>query len=191
MPLLFWGRYPSGGQGWNIVKIRQRVLFNLLGCIIFFSLPPIACTSCANKINPPPSQSVGGIVEKLTLDDLAARANLIILGDVGDVAYQKEANGSIYTLITFSVEQILKGETTNKVVVKVPGGELDGQIQVVEDAPTFQLGDRVVFFLENGDGIFQVFGGFQGKFTIDKNDMVGNTPLSDFIEQVKNAVAKQ
>ena len=46
-------------------------------------------------------------------------------------------------------------------------------------------------FLEEGDGIFRVFGGFQGKFTIDKDNMVSNVPLKEFVEQVKNAVAKQ
>ena len=173
------------------MKIRHRVLVSLLCCIVFFVLPPIACTSGANTINPPPSQSVRGLVEKLTLDDLAARANLILLGEAIDVVYQKEANDSIYTLVTFSVEQIFKGETADEVVIRVPGGKLDGQIQVVEDSPSFQLGEGAVVFLEKGDGISRVFGGSQGKFTIDKDNMVSNMPLQEFVEQVKNAVAKQ
>ena len=150
----------------------------------------MACTTGVNRINPPPSQSVSGLVEKLTLDDLAARANLVLLAEVVDITYQKEVNDSIYTLVTFSVEQIFKGETANEVVIRVPGGKIDGQVQVVEDAPGFQLGERAVVFLEKGDGIFRAVGGFQGKFTIDKNNMVGNMLLQEFVEQVKNAVAK-
>lgn len=152
---------------------------------------PLACTSGGGTINLPPSQSVSGLVEKLTLDDLATRADLVLLGEAVDVASHKDANGSIYTMVTFSVEQIFKGGTTNDVAVRVPGGELDGQIQLVEDASSFQLGERAVVFLEKGEGIFHVFGGFQGKFTIDKNNMVGNIPLQEFVEQVRNSVAKQ
>jgi len=173
------------------VKIRQRVFVSLLCFITILALFLIACTSGTNTINPLPSQSVSGLVEKLTLDDLAARANLILLGEAIDVVYQKEANDSIYTLVTFSVEQIFKGEIADEVVIRVPGGKLDGQIQVVEDSPSFQLGERAVVFLENGGGISRVFGGSQGKFTIDKDNMVGNILLQEFIEQVRNAVAKQ
>jgi hypothetical protein len=152
---------------------------------------PVACTSPGGTLNLPPSKSVSGLVEKLTLDDLAARADLVLLGKAVDVTGHEEASGNVYTLVTFSVEQFFKGETANQVVVSVPGGKLDGQIQVVEDAPSFQLGERVVVFLEKGDGIFRVLGGFQGKFTIDKNNMVGNVPLQEFVEQVRNAIAKQ
>ena len=173
------------------MKIRQRVIVSLVCCTTILVLFPIACSSGTNTINPPPLQRVSGLVVKLTLDDLAARANLILLGEVVDVVYQKEANGSIYTLVTFSVEQIFKGEVADEVVVSVPGGELDGQIQTVEDTPSFQLGERAMVFLEKGDGIPRVFGGFQGKLTIDKDNMIGNVPLQEYIEQVKNAVTKQ
>ncbi len=46
-------------------------------------------------------------------------------------------------------------------------------------------------FLESSDGFSLVVVGFQGKFTIDKDNMVGNMPLQEFVEQVKNAIAKQ
>lgn len=142
-------------------------------------------------MNLPPSQSASGLVEKLTLDDLAARANLVVLGEAVDIVYQKEANGNIYTLATLSVGQTFKGRTIKEVVISTPGGKLDGKILEVEGAPNFQLGESAIVFLEKGDGIFRVIGEFQGKFTIDKNNMVGNVPLQQFVEQVRNAVAKQ
>jgi len=163
------------------------VLLVSIGVLALFP----ACTSGGGKINPPPSQSASGLVEKLTLDDLAARANLVVLGEVVDVVYQKEANGNIYTLATLSVGQTFKGGTIKEVVISTPGGKLDGKILEVEDAPNFQLGESAIVFLEKGDVIFRVTGGFQGKFTIDKNNMVGNVPLQHFVEQVKNTIAKQ
>ncbi len=176
-------------------KIRRvlgvAIIIMLLISIGVLVLVSTACTSSGDKINLPPSQSGRGLVEKLTLDNLAARADLVLLGEAVDIASHKEANGNIYTLVTSSVEQIFKGETANEVVIRIPGGKLDEQIQVVEDAPSFQLGERAVIFLEKGDGIFRAVGGFQGKLTIDKNNMVGNVPLQEFVEQVRNAVAKK
>ena len=177
-----------------MVKIRRSlgitIIVVLLVGIGVLALFP-ACTSGEGKINPPPSQSASGLVEKLTLDDLAARANLVVLGEAVDVVYQKEANGNIYTLATLSVGQSFKGGTIKEVVISTPGGKLDGKILEVEGAPNFQLGESAIVFLEKGDGIFRVIGGFQGKFTIDNNNMVGNVPLQQFVEQVRNAVAKQ
>jgi len=73
------------------------------------------------------------------------------------------------------------------VVITIPGGELNGQKLLVEDTPSFQLEERAVVFLEERDGIFSVVGGFQGKFTIDKNNMVnGNTPLTEFIDRIRD-----
>lgn len=177
-----------------MVKIRRglgiTIIVVLLVSIGVLALFP-ACTSGGGAINPPPSQSASGLVEKLTLDDLAARANLVVLGEVVDVVYQKEANGNIYTLATLSIGQTFKGGTIKEVVISTPGGKLNGKILEMESAPNFQLGESAIVFLEKGDGIFRVIGGFQGKFTIDKNNMVGNVPLQQFVEQVRNAVAKQ
>ncbi len=177
-----------------MVRIRRRmsikIILLLLASIGVLALL-LACTSGEGTINPPPSQRASGLVERLTLDDLAARANLVVLGEIVDVVYQKEANGNIYTLATLSVGQTFKGGTIKEVVISTPGGKLDGKILEVEGAPNFQLGESVIVFLEKGDGIFHVIGGFQGKFTIDKNNMVGNVPVQQFVEQVRNAVAKQ
>jgi len=177
-----------------MVKIRRglgiTIIVVLLVSIGVLALFP-ACTSGEGTMNLPPSQSASGLVEKLTLDDLAARANLVVLGEAVDIVYQKEANGNIYTLATLSVGQTFKGRTIKEVVISTPGGKLDGKILEVEGAPNFQLGESAIVFLEKGDGIFRVIGEFQGKFTIDKNNMVGNVPLQQFVEQVRNAVAKQ
>ena len=178
-----------------MIKIRRKlgitIIKVLLVSISILFLTPLACTSGGEIIDLPPSQSASGLAERLTLDDLAARANLVVLGEVVDIVYQKEADGSIYTLATLSVEQTFKGETIKEVVISTPGGKLDGEILEVEGAPKLQLGESAIVFLEKGDGIFRVIGGFQGKFTIDENNMVGNVPLPQFVEQVRNAVAKQ
>jgi len=139
-----------------------------------------------------PSQSTEGLVEKLTIEGLTGRADSILIGEVTDITCYKEDEGNIYTQVILRVEQTIKGETQGEVVIRVPGGEVDGLRLWVEDAPSFQLGERAVVFLEEGEGIFNVVGGFQGKFTIDNNNMVsGNMPLTEFVEQLRGILAKQ
>jgi hypothetical protein len=131
-------------------------------------------------------------VEKLTVEELTARADAILVGEVTDGSCYQEDEGNIYTQVTLSVEQTIKGETKEAVSVRVPGGELNGQTLWVEDAPSFQAGERAVVFLEEREGILTVVGGFQGKFTIDNNNMVsGNMPLTEFIDQINNILASQ
>ena len=93
-------------------------------------------------------------------DDLALRADSILVGEVTDITVNKEGEGNIYTMVTLSVEQPIKGETEGEVVIRVLGGEVDGQALWREDAPSFQLGERAVVFLEEGKGVLSVVGGF-------------------------------
>ncbi|RJQ36457.1 MAG: hypothetical protein C4555_07460 [Dehalococcoidia bacterium] len=129
---------------------------------------------------------------ELTIDDLAEKADLVVLGEVVSIAYQRDTEtGSIYTLVTFSVRQTFKGESLPELIIRIPGGSLDGEIQQVEDAPRFAQGESAIIFLENGDAIFRVVGSFQGKFTVYNDSMVGSIPLQEFITQVNNAIAAQ
>ena len=151
-------------------------------------LPASLFTGCGQPT--PPPQSSSGLVEKLTLDELAAKSDSILIGEITDIACYQEAN--IYTLVTLSLEQTIKGENEGEEFIRVPGGELNGQTLWVEDAPSFQLGERAVLFLEEGEGIFSVVGSFQGKFTIDKNNMVsGNVSLTEFVDQIRGILASQ
>jgi hypothetical protein len=151
----------------------------------------VGCGPEAEAPNPP-SQSGAGIVEKLTVEELTARADSILIGRVIDIACYREGEGNIYTQVTLSVEQTIKGETQEVVNLRVPGGELNGQAMWVEDAPSFESGERAVIFLQGAEGSFTVVGGFQGKFTIDSNNMVsGNMSLTEFIEQIRGILAKQ
>jgi hypothetical protein len=151
----------------------------------------VGCNPGAEAPNPP-SQSGAGIVEKLTIEDLTARADSILVGEVSDIACYQEGEGNIYTLVTLSVEQTIKGETKEVVNVRVLGGELNGQTLWVEDAPGFQNGETAVVFLKEHEDIFTVVGGFQGKFTIDSNNTVsGNKPLTEFIDQIRDILASQ
>jgi len=162
-------------------------LYRLKGiflCILAVGAMVISCVSPMPPETPPSSGH--GLIEQLTLDELTARADSIVVGEVTDIACHEENKGNIYTLITLSVEQTVKGKSEGEVMIKVPGGEVGGNRLIVEDTPSFQLGERVMVFLKKGeDDKFSVVGGFQGKFSIDENNMVGDAPLDQFIDQVR------
>ena len=135
----------------------------------------------------PPERPAG----KITLEQLAAQADSILVGEVTDVTYYQEGEGNIYTQVTLSAEQTIEGETGMEVVMRVPGGKVDGLEMMVTGTPSFQLGERGVVFLDKeAEGIFTVVGGFQGKFTID-NNMVGDKPLTEFIDQIEDVLSRQ
>ena len=152
----------------------------------------VLVVACGTPASTNLSQSAGGLIEELTLDELAARSDAILVGEVTDIASYQEGEGNIYTLVTLSVEQAIKGESEGEEVIRVPGGELGGQTLWVEDAPSFEPGERAVVFLEEIEGAFGVCGWHQGKFTIDNNNMVsGNITLTEFIDQIRDILANQ
>jgi hypothetical protein len=138
-----------------------------------------------------PSAQSERLTGQLTLEYLAAKADSILVGEVNNVTYYQEGEGNIYTQVTLSAEQTIKGETEGEVVIMVPGGKVDGLVLMVTDTASFQLGERGVVFLDQeAEGIFTVVGGFQGKFIID-NNMVGDKPLTEFIDQIEDVLSRQ
>ncbi|MFC1995016.1 hypothetical protein ACFLVK_01255 [Chloroflexota bacterium] len=160
-------------------------------CLSFIGTALVSCSSPATPESV--SQSSQPLMERLTVDELAARADRIVVGEVTDMDYDRDGNGNIITLVSLSVTEVVKGTNIEEVVIAVPGGQLNDVKMSVEDTPEFQLGERVVVFLRLVDhNVFAVVGGFQGRFSIDENDMVsGNVPLTQFIDQISNIVATQ
>ncbi len=132
------------------------------------------------------------LVEQLTIDELTAKADSIVVGEVIDMACYEESRGDIYTLVTLSVEQSVKGKSAEEVVLKVPGGEVDGLTLSVSDTPSFRQGERVVVFLEEETSKFKVSGWHQGKFTVVNNRVVErDQSLTDFIAEIGQAMEAQ
>jgi hypothetical protein len=135
-------------------------------------------------------ESSGGIVEKWTLEDLVLRADTILIGTVGEMQSAWNHNHtSIHTDVTIVPDQWIKGKTVaGPSVVRVPGGEVQGAAQDVSTAPSFQQGEKVIIFLQQGeDAQFHVTGGFQGKFIVENNRVLGEeeVPLADFLDRIQ------
>jgi len=157
------------------------------GIVSCSTIPPTSGTPTPSTTPPDTKVTTG----KVTPEQLAAEAEVILVGKVTDIASYQQGEGNIYTLVTLSVEQTIKGEAAGEVVIRIPGGEAGGLTMMVTDNPSFQPEERAVVFLAKGEGIFTVVGGMYGKYTIDENDMVGGRPLTEFIGQLRDTLAKQ
>ena len=171
---------------------KREIVSKIFGIALVLVVIGVITTLCIRaEVPEKPFQGGQGLVEKLTLDELTARADCILVGEVSDIACYRKGEGNIYTLVTLSVEQAIKGQPQEEIAVGIPGGELNSQTLWVEDVPSFQSGERVVVFLEESEGVFSVAGGFQGKFSIGRNNMVsGNILLSEFIDQIRQIATK-
>jgi hypothetical protein len=112
------------------------------------------------------------IVREITLDGLSLQSDAIVVGTVTN-ANSFWQDGQIYTDVTVSVEQTVKGDPSQtEITVRQPGGRVGDMWEWVEDAPGFAVGERAVLFLGRGEGpAFGVVGAFQGKFPV-QNDKV-------------------
>ncbi|MCO5169303.1 MAG: hypothetical protein M9894_23410 [Planctomycetes bacterium] len=84
-------------------------------------------------------------VEALEPEDLVARAEAIVWGDVVSVrADWDERRARIYTHVEVAPRETLKGQPAPTVTLKLPGGEVDGVVSVFHGMPRFRLGEEVV-----------------------------------------------
>ncbi len=139
------------------------------------------------------SQTTQALMLKLTLEDMANRADSIVVGSVVHSSSQWNADHTrIYTTVAIAVEESIKGAPGGNIItISVPGGEAEGITEWVSDTPSFALGERAVVFLEQlPDTRFEVYGQVQGKFTIDEQDEVEGIPLAQFKEQISQALTR-
>ena len=168
------------------IPVLLCILLVISGC----GLAPLTATPASKTIPNPPSSAISHSTERmllrLSLEQLANGASIIAVGSVSSLESVREPNGGITTSVTVSITQTLKGQSQPIAVIRVPGGVVNGQRMDVEDAPQFRVGERVVVFLEGTQSKYTVIGGFQGKFTVDASNTVGNEPLDVFLQRIRD-----
>ena len=118
-------------------------------------------------------------VRRLTLDEMAVRADQIFTGEVVGITSQLNARRTgIYTFVTIEVDEYLKGGRRNLLTLRFLGGEAEGYRLVVPGSPVFHLGEEVLVFSDGGAGrIPTVLGMAAGKFTVGRDPATGNRVL--------------
>ena len=150
--------------------------------IILLVMPIMMLPACSNEAPDPnaaPKPQISPKLVALTLDQLTDRADAILIGTVtGKECRRDSPEGDIYTMVTVKTEQQMKGQTAlETVTIRVQGGEVDGAVQKVEDAPLFQQGEKVIVFLKQGDGgTMMIVGGLQGKGVVENGTVTSVVP---------------
>jgi len=120
-----------------------------------------------------PRPGVATSVEALDEAELVDRAACIFWGDcVSTRAEWNAARTQIFTTVTFAPREVLKGEATALVELKVPGGELDGKAYVVHGMPRFRPGEEVVLYASarhQRSGVAVPVGLGQGYYVVDRS----------------------
>ena len=113
-------------------------------------------------------------VQKFTMKELTAKSDAIVMAKVVDQSSRQDAtNKEIYTYITISVTESVKGAKGEKsITIRQLGGTVGNLISVVPGRPTFKTGEEVVLFLSPKDqaGYPWVMGLQQGKYSIVTDD---------------------
>lgn len=104
-------------------------------------------------------------------EELTARADAVVQAEVLDVeSYRDSRLHRVFTRVTLGVQQYLKGQGPDEVVVRVAGGVLGDLEYRVLGAPRFEPGEEVVLFLQARDEAASVIGMTQGKLRVVTDD---------------------
>ena len=153
------------------------------------------------------SSPVQALMINMSLDDLTQGSDAIVIGTVVEkTSGWNSTHNMICTSVTISVEESLKGNIAagTKAVITVPGGKVGEVTQRISDMPGFIVGERTLVFLNNlpaekfnqasasqteiAANLYQVYGCYQGKFTID-NGMVEGMELDNFKGRISGIMA--
>jgi Putative Ig domain/Matrixin/Ig-like domain from next to BRCA1 gene/FG-GAP-like repeat len=109
-------------------------------------------------------------------DEMIVGARAIVAGKVLTIESSfDEQHDRIYTYITIKVQQVLKGEISERrIVLKELGGQVGNRGLTVWGNPQFKRGERVLLYLDTWkDGSLRTYQMFLGKFTIVTDDASG------------------
>lgn len=108
-------------------------------------------------------------------------SELVVVGRVLTMRSLRDARRSIVTDVEVAVAEAWKGlPEGERLLVRVPGGRVDGVELVVQGAPRFRPGEAVVLFLDRDGERWRPWGMAFGKYAVegsgDGRFLVGHLP---------------
>jgi len=105
----------------------------------------------------------------LGIQDLVNRADMIVRGEItGSTAFYNKKFGMIYTRLTIDVKQTYMGRPVSKdITITLPGGTVNGRVQVVFGVPVIKPGEKAILFLQHSGTRIGIAGLGQGTFIIN------------------------
>src|SRR5689334_16458800 len=127
---------------------RVLILKGLSPLILVLCLLGLAQSSFATTAIVPPD------------DDLIIGARVVVQGKVLSIESKIDPqDGRIYTYVRLKVQEVLKGDISErKIVIKELGGRVGDKISVVYGNPQFKVGEKVLTYLDTwADGSLRTY----------------------------------
>jgi hypothetical protein len=143
----------------RVLRLNRLTRLILLGCLLAAAPSALATTAIV------PAD-----------DDMIIGARAIVSGKVLSIESRfDEQQGRIYTYIRLKVQEVLKGQITErKIVIKELGGQVGDRVSVIYGNAEFAVGERVLVYLDTWkDGSLRTYQMFLGKFSIENDEKTG------------------
>ena len=130
-------------------------------------------------------------VPRLSFEQVVQQANQIVTGKVvRSWTAWGPSHEFLWTHYEVKVESVAKGRATAAVTVSEPGGVLDGRGMEVAGAVHYEIGERVLLFLQQTPvGYNRTVGWQQGKYTVTADGLVQGATGDARIVDLKGAAA--
>jgi Matrixin len=161
------------GQSFETARVDR--INSTVSCRMNVSLLPsvVALLFVFATFDPVRATTVVPVPEQALIEDAVAivTGKVILIESYWDAQQEK-----IFTHISLSIDEILKGEfNTRELVLKQVGGRISDLYSWVYGSPEFTIGEKVLVFLgRNSDGSLRVAHLFQGKFSIFSDTQSGD-----------------
>ncbi|VAX26284.1 hypothetical protein MNBD_IGNAVI01-40 [hydrothermal vent metagenome] len=132
--------------------------------------------------------------ERNVLENLANRADIIIIGTVKEINYKwNEDKTSIWTFVRIDIEENIKGvKIQNGITIRVLGGEIGNIGMKVSNSPLFEVNRRYLCFLQkDSNETFAVSDWEAGKFVSkngtwqNKMSVISNSQITAFKKNIQ------
>jgi hypothetical protein len=148
--------------------------------------PSVWAAAAAIAVACVPGVAQGDTVVDLSLEEMAAHADAVVLGTVGRVEAAWDATETrIYTTVEVQVASYIAGSGPRLVTIRQVGGRVGDVELYVSGQPRFAPGERVVAFLERdeaSDGSFVVMCMAAGLYRVAVDDVSGEQVLTRNVE---------
>ncbi|MDP6581857.1 MAG: matrixin family metalloprotease, partial [Vicinamibacterales bacterium] len=123
--------------------------------------------------------ALADVAPRWSVGELTGFADAILTGNVVSVVPGADGSGAIYTYVTLTVDDVLKGPVAApppRLVLKQLGGTVGALTQIVWGQALFTPGEEVVVFLEvrPRDSTLYTTAHWQGKWTIQRDAFSGD-----------------
>lgn len=172
------------------MKKRAFILVGILFSLVLMS----ACNSNSNTAANENEVTVIQVEYPVydTAEEIVNASDLVFSGTVTEINYESlnvksetgadpetglvEASEIPYTIFNISIEQLYKGNVeSDSISIKRPGGKMDGQVFVVEDASTIEVGETYLLITQTYENTYpSLLNVTQASFDMNKPEVSNN-----------------